>query len=147
MPATTSPALRFREFRERAGLSHDEAARQLGISSPSVWDIESCEDELSSCYSPRELQQFARVLGIRPAEFFGSQISEPSVSAVELVRLIRHECTLRGVSLEQFEDTVGWQLGACIEAPERLLEDISIDGLQWLCRELGIDWHRVILSL
>ena len=147
MPATTSPALRFREFRERAGLSHDEAARQMGISSPSVWDIESCEDELSSSYSPSELQQFARVLGIRPAEFFGTQVSEPPVSAVEFVRLIREPCTLRGVSLEQFEDTVGWRLSDCIAPPERLLEGISIDGLQSLCRELGIDWHRVISSL
>ena len=30
---------------------------------------------------------------------------------------------------------------------KRLLEDMSLDGLQWLCRELGIHWHRVILSL
>jgi hypothetical protein len=34
-----------------------------------------------------------------------------------------------------------------MEPPERLFEEMSIDGLQWLCRELGIDWHRVILSL
>jgi hypothetical protein len=38
-------------------------------------------------------------------------------------------------------------LTACIEPPDRLLEDMTIDGLQWLCRELGIHWHRVILSL
>ena len=24
---------------------------------------------------------------------------------------------------------------------------MSLDGLQWLCRELGIHWHRVIIAL
>ena len=51
-----------------------------------------------------------------------------------------------GVTLEQFEDAVGWRLSACIEPPERLLEDMTVDGLQWLCRELHIDWRRVFLS-
>ena len=119
----------------------------MGVSSASVWDIESFEDELSSCYSPSEVQRFSRVLGIRPVELFGAESSGSPVSAVELVSLIHEQCRLRGVTLQKFEDTVGWRLSACIEPPEHLLEDISIDGLQWLCRELGIDWHRVISSL
>src|SRR3989442_11282962 len=104
MPALTSPASRFREFRERAGLSHDEAARQMGVSSASVWDIESFEDELSSCYSPSEVQRFSRVLGIRPVELFGAESSGSPVSAVELVSLIHEQCRLRGVTLQKFED-------------------------------------------
>jgi DNA-binding XRE family transcriptional regulator len=146
MTTIKSPASRFREFRERAGLSHEEAARQMGVASPAVWDIEGFENELSSCYSPSQVQQFARVLGVRPVELFGTEVASP-VSAIELVRLIHEQCRSRGVSLEQFEDAVGWRLSACIEPPERLFEDIGIDGLQWLCRELGIDWLRVISSL
>jgi len=80
-------------------------------------------------------------------ELFGADTSESPVSATELVRLIHDQCRSPGVGLEQFEDVVGWRLSACIEPPERLLEDMSIDGLQWLCRELGINWHRGILSL
>jgi transcriptional regulator with XRE-family HTH domain len=147
MTAAKSPATRFREFRERAGLSHDEAACQMGISSSSVWDIESIEDELSSVYSPSEVQRFSQVLGVLPIELFGANISDSPISAVELVRLIHEQCRLRSFSLEQFENTVGWRLNACIQPPEHLLEDLSIDGLQWLCRELEVDWHRVISSL
>jgi transcriptional regulator with XRE-family HTH domain len=147
MPAIASPEFRFRWFRERAGLSHDDAARHMGISSPSVWDIESFENELSSCYSPSQVRQFCRVLGIPPSELFAIETAESPVSAVELVRLIREQCVVRGVALELFEDAVGWRLSACIEPPGRLLEDMTIVGLQWLCRELGIHWHRVILSL
>lgn len=147
MPATTSPRFRFREFRERACLTLDEAARQMGTSSPSVWDMQSCDEEISQCYSPSQVRLFCRVLGIRPSELFAVETAESPVSAAELARLIHEQCRFRSVTLEQFEDAVGWRLSACIEPPERLLEDMSIDGLQWLCRELGIHWHRVILSL
>lgn len=142
--ATGSISRRFRELRERAGLSENEAGRQMGVS---VWDIEAVEDELTCCYSPAQVQKFCQILSARPSELFGTTTSEPAVSAKDLVSLIHAECRKRGVSLEQFEDAVGWYLSRCIEPPERLLEDITLDGLQWLCRELGIDWHRVILSL
>ena len=144
---TVAPHTRFREARERLGLSPDEVAAQSGVSDAGVSDIEKCEGDLTCCYSPRDVQKFCRVLGIRPVELFGEEISDPAVSADELARRIHEECRSRGITLEQFEDAVGCRLSACIEPPERLLQEMTIDGLQWLCRELGIDWHRVILSL
>ena len=147
MDEEVAPNIRFRQARERAGLSPDEFAARIAVNSPSVWDIECIDGELTSCYSPREVQEFCRVLGIRPIELFADSISEPPVSSDELVRLIHAECQARGVTLEKFEDAVGWRLTACIEPPEKLLEDISVDGLQWLCRELRNDWRRVIKSL
>jgi DNA-binding XRE family transcriptional regulator len=147
MPETVVPSKRFRELRERAGLSIDEAARRIGVPSPCIWDIESFEDEITSCYSPLEVQRFCKTLGASPSELFDVATSEPAVSANELVALTYSECKRRGVTLEQFEDAVGWRLSQCIDPPERLLEDMSLDGLQWFCRELGIDWQRVILSL
>ena len=140
----TSPHIRFREARERAGLSRDELAARSGVSDAGVWDIEEIDGDLTCCYSPSDVQKFCRVLGIHPAELFGGEISEPAVSPDELVRLIREECRSRSITLEQFEDAVGWRLSACIEPPERLLEDMTVDGLQWLCRELRIDWRRAI---
>ena len=91
--------------------------------------------------------RFCRVLGARTGELFGIETTELPVTATELVRLIHEQCRSRGITLEQFEDAVGWRLSARIEPPERLLDDISIDGLQWLCRELDIHWGRLILAL
>jgi transcriptional regulator with XRE-family HTH domain len=139
-----APHIRFREARERLGLSPAEVAARSGVSDAGVWDIEACEGDLTRCHSPRDVQKFCRVLGIHPVELFGEEISEPAVSADELVQLIHEECRSRGVTLEQFEDAVGWRLSACIEPPERLLEDMTVDGLQWLCRELRIDWRRAM---
>jgi len=147
MSGVSMPNVRFREFRERACLSQDDAAQLMGLSSMSIWDIEIHEDELMTGYSPSEVQLFCRILGVRPAELFGVEIESSPISADELVRLIHEQCRLRGVTLVQFEGAVGWRLSACIETPEHLLEDITIDGLQWLCQELGMDWRRVILAL
>lgn len=142
-----APHLRFREARERLGLSIDDVAHESGISSSCIWDIESFENELASCYSPKEAQLFSCVLRMRPVELFADDVSGPAISADQLVALIHSECRTRGVTLEQFEDIVGWRLSACIDPPGRLLKDMSIDGLQWLCRELRIDWRNVLLSL
>lgn len=140
----TSLACRFQKFREQAGLTKDQAADQMGISLACLWDLETHDDEISCCYSPSEVRAFCRVLGIVPNELFGVDNAGPAVSAPELVELIHQECRWRGVTLEQFEDVVGWRLSACIDPPDKLLEDMTIDGLQWLCRELRIDWHRAI---
>jgi hypothetical protein len=145
MPETTlSISKRFRELRERAGLTENEAGQQMDVS---VWDIEATENELTSCYSPVEVGKFCHALGARPSELFGVTTDEPAVSAEQLAALIQSECRKRGVSLEQFEDAVGWRLTGSVNPPGRLFEDMTVDGIQWLCRELGIDWHRVILSL
>ncbi len=143
MADATSTGARFHMYRERAGISENEVAREMGISSFGVYDIENYND-LSSCYSPRQVKAFCRVVGIHPYELFGVEIEDPPISASELVKLIHEQCRLRNLTLEQFEDVVGWRLSACIDPPEKLLEDITIDGLQWLCIELGVDWHRTL---
>jgi DNA-binding XRE family transcriptional regulator len=145
--STDPNAVRFREARERAGLSPDEAASRMGISSASLWDIECCDDELKMIYSPAQIALFSRVLGIRARELFGIELEEGGISATELATLIREHCRSRRITVEQFEDSAGWSIAQSLEQPERFLHDYSIDGIQDICRELDINWQRVILSL
>jgi transcriptional regulator with XRE-family HTH domain len=98
----TPPHLKFREVRKRLGLSPQEVAARSGVPSADVWEIEGLEGDLTCCYSPRQVQQFCRVLGIRPVELFGPDISEAPVSAEELVRRIEAECRARRVTREDF---------------------------------------------
>jgi transcriptional regulator with XRE-family HTH domain len=148
-PEIRSIAARFKQFRESAGLSHAQVAAGVGmeIGASAVWDIESYEDDFSSCYTPVEVRRFCNLFGITPTELFGVTTTEAPISAQELVVLIKAECARRGVTLEQFEGAVGWHLAGFMDAPEALLEDMSVEGLQWLCREIGVDWHRVIRGL
>jgi transcriptional regulator with XRE-family HTH domain len=144
MNTGSSISSRFRDLRERAGLSIEEAAKRMGVS---PFHIETDDAEFTQCYSPSDALNFCKVLDARPAELFDIKTAEPPISATSLVLLVHQEYRARGLTLEQFEDIVGWRLSACIEPPEHLFDEMSIDGLQWLCRELGVDWHRVILSL
>lgn len=96
---------------------------------------------------PRTFFRFGVALQVRAFSFFGEQIAEAPVSAVELVERIQEECRVRNITLEQFEDAVGWKLGDSMVPPARLLEDMTLDGLQWLCRELHIEWRRVLAAL
>jgi len=144
---TTAPHIRFREARERAGLSAEEVAASAGIHRLDVWEIEGLDGDLTCGHSPRQLQKLCQILRIRPVDLFADSITESAISASDLVQLIHAECCSRGITLEQFEDVVEWRLTACIDPPEKLLEDMTVDGLQWLCRELHIDWRRVLLSI
>src|SRR5205823_6580763 len=122
--ATTSITSHFRDLRERAGLSLDEAASQMQVS---PFHIETDDEEFTCSYSPADVQRFCRVLGARPGELFGAQTTQSPISATELVRRIHDEYHSRGITLEEFEDAVGWRLSACMEPPEHLFTEMSID--------------------
>jgi transcriptional regulator with XRE-family HTH domain len=140
----SSPHLRFRKARESARLSISELADASGFSSASIYDIEQYESDLTSCYSPAELKKLCTPLRIKSSDLFGDPLSEPSVSAEDLARMIENECGVRNVSLQEFGRIVGWDLEASMTPAERLLSDLTIDAMQWLCRELRIDWRRVL---
>ena len=144
MPEVASISERLQDLRERVGLSVEDVAARMNVS---PFHVEIPDDEFTSEYSPADARRFCQVLKARPSELLGVTTTEPPVSASGLVQLVGAECGKRGVTLEQFEDAVGWRLSQCMNPPERLFYDMSLDGLQWLCRELGIHWHRVISSL
>lgn len=135
---------RFKQARERAGLSIEEVAERTGLSKPCIWDIECCPDELMSVYSLSDVCRFAVIFGISASDLLGTSTTEDPVSAAELAQRIHDQCRTRAIRLEQFEDIVEWKLANSLDPPEKLLRDMSLDGLQWLCRELGIDWQRVV---
>lgn len=123
------------------------AASRMGISMPSVWDIECIDDELM-IYSAAEIGRFCQVLGMSPRELFGIELNAVPISATDLATLIREHCHTRGIAIQQFEDAVGWHVAQSLDEPERfLLQNYSLEGIQDICRELGVDWQRFILSL
>jgi hypothetical protein len=118
----------------------------MGVSGPCVWDIETHEDEISSCYSVADVQRFCRVLGIAPRDLFGFESTVSPLTAAALAALIREHCRSRTITTEQFEDAAGWSVAKSLDEPERFRHDYPIDGIIDLCRELGEDWERFIES-
>lgn len=118
----------------------------MGISSPCVWDIETHDDEIASCYSTEDVWRFCGVLGIRPRDLFGFDSTAPPLTAHELAALIREHCSLRAISTPQFEAEAGWSVARSLDEPERFRHDYPIDGIVDICRELGVDWQRFFES-
>lgn len=118
----------------------------MGISKACVHDLEDFEDELETCYSPRDIQKFAQIFGAHPLDFIGGPPAQPPVFVSELPLRIHQHCHSRGISLEQFEDAAGWNIAASLDPPELLLENLSLAGLQDVCRELGLEWQRIVAS-
>lgn len=149
MVYSTSPnAVRFRQARERAGLSPEEAAARMGIATAALWDIECVDDELTSAYSPFQIRRFCQVLAITPRELFGIEAEAAPLSASDLARLVHEYCLERGLAIQQLEHLAGWNIAKSLDDPERCFnEEYPVDGIQDLCYELGVDWHRFILSL
>src|SRR4051794_8222545 len=95
---------RFRAARERAGLTIAETAARAGISEPSVWDLESHDDELMTAYSPADLQRFAGILSVAPRELVGGEEHADAISADELASAIRGHCRAGNTTLDEFGD-------------------------------------------
>jgi|SRR5579872_1832880 len=143
----TASSIRFREARERMKLSPEEAARRLCVSSSSLFQIESDDDELASVHSAGDIQRFCQVLGIRPCDLFGIQSAAKPVSFVELAGAITEHCQTRGVAIAEFEETTGWCVARSLQKPQRFLDDYSLTAIHDICRELGMEWERFILGL
>jgi transcriptional regulator with XRE-family HTH domain len=147
MNSVFSTSTRFRNARERAGLSVAETAARAGVPEACVWDLESYDDELMTAYSAADLRRFAAVLSVAPRELLGTDDRGAPVSPDELALAIRAHCQARGMTSDAFGEAAGWDVSKAVNSPQMLLTDFSIDGVRDICRELGIQWQRIISGL
>ena len=146
MYSTDPNAVRFREARERLGLSPKEAAERMAVALGALRDIECIADELM-IYSPAQIQKFCEVLAINPRDLLGIESTAAPITPTELVALIREHCRAHGMTIGQFEDASGWTLAHTMEQPAQFLHDYNMEAFREICGGLGVDWQRFVLSL
>ncbi len=125
------------QARERIGLNPQELGEAIGISH--TWDLEAYEDELSMTLSLAELSRLCEVLNLTPCELLEQSPPEHFISPAELRDDILEDCHRRGWMLEQFGEEVGWDVQGLTEHPTEYLSKLNLDGLQDICRHLGIN--------
>jgi transcriptional regulator with XRE-family HTH domain len=139
MNSTNSIGMRFRAARERLGLSTEQAAAQMRVPPSAVSLMEMDDDEIGSCCTIADVRRFAGVLRTTSRELFDIPAAVSPLRLDALEQLIREHCQSRGISFQQFGETVDWPVGTNIgDLPLVLIADI--------CRELGVDWRRVFVS-
>jgi DNA-binding XRE family transcriptional regulator len=141
-PGGAAEAVReaLRAAREAAGMDPGELAAALDVSYESYLDIESYDDEITSCVSLRDLGTLADVLELDLRRLFGAD-DDTVVTLADLAAGIR--ARLDETPLEQFENEVGWELADALADPAAFAE-FTLDGLADVAAPLGLDWRHLL---
>ena len=135
---------RLKRAREAAGKSPEQMAALVGVSAPTYYDWEWGEGDISSTASLAELRKLSMALGVSTLTIFDDgPVSGAQISNEELRSRIETHLRVAGLSLEGFEDKVGYAVGSAVASPSAILE-WNLDMLRLVCKELGVDWRLAL---
>lgn len=131
----------IRTARIRAGKSKAEVAAHLGLNAAWYDDLEQRDDELAATLTIFQAMDLAALLGVRLGDLFGDDaLPGQPVAIIDLPERIREHLVSAGLSLDQFEDQVGWELGPFLASPVQVAAELPIAFFQALAATLGIHW-------
>jgi hypothetical protein len=120
-------------------------AKNLGLNEAWYGDLEQRDEELASTLTLFQAMELASALGVRLPDLVpGSPAPAERISVMELPDLIRARMSRDGLSIEQLEDRVGWDLKEFIESPLQVATELPIAFLQALAAHLDISWLALV---
>lgn len=138
-------AARVRGLRIRAGKSPAEMTQLLGLNPAWYADLEQHDDELASTLTLFQAMQLASILGVRLHDLLDEPpVSGQRISLMELPDRIVAHTKREGITVEQFEDRVGWELGEFLKSPVQTAAELPILFLQAVAAALGINWLALV---
>jgi transcriptional regulator with XRE-family HTH domain len=138
-------ATQIRNYRVRAGKSAGEVAQHLGINDAWYSDLEHHDDELASTLTLFQAIELASVLGVRLRDLLSEDaLPIEDVSLTELPSRINAHVARKGISIELFEEEVGWELHEFLQAPVKVAAESPIIFLQAVAGCLGINWLSTV---
>ena len=103
--------------------------------------------------SPASIQEFANLcnsLNITPPELFEEEFKsdQQQIDLNNLAKNVRSYLDTHQLALSEFEDRVGWGLGAFLENPIVIVTDrYNIDALKDISKEIGINWVSALTGI
>jgi len=141
----TSTAENIRAARIRSGKSRAEAAVHLALNPAWYDDLEQRDGELAATLTLFQGVALAELFGLRLADLFGETVpAGESVALPDLPDRIRAHVAAAGISLDGFEEQLGWELGPFMEAPVQLSTELPIAFFQALAGALGLHWLLLV---
>jgi hypothetical protein len=138
-------AAQIRNHRVRAGKSPGQVARQLGLNDAWYGDLERHDDELVSTLSVFQAMELASALNVRLRELLGEQAAPgEGIPLIDLPARIKAHVAGKGMSIEQFEEEIGWGLQEFLQSPAKVAAESPIVFLQAVAKPLGIDWLSLV---
>ena len=144
-PDCVGIAAQIRNYRVRAGRSAEEVAARLGLNEAWYYDLEHDDDELASTLTLFQAMELASILGVRLRDLLGdTEWPSEVVPIVDLPAQITAHVTRYGISIEQFEEEVGWELREFLQSPLKVAAESPIMFLQAVAAHVGINWRSVV---
>ena len=138
-------AAQIRGYRVRAGKSAGEVAQHVGVNDAWYQDLERHDDELARTLTLFQAIELASALGVRlPDLLSDGALPDERIALVDLPSRIKAYAARSGISIEQFEKEVGWELGDFMESPIKAAAESPIIFLQAVAEHLGIDWLSLV---
>jgi transcriptional regulator with XRE-family HTH domain len=135
----------IRSYRVRAGKSRSEVALQLGLNDAWYHDLEQNDDELAFTLTLFQAIELASILGVGLHDLMGQDapLDQP-IPLMDLPARIEAHVARNGISIEQFEEQVGWALRDVLQSPVKAAAESPIVFFQALAKHLGINWLSLI---
>ncbi|MGZ9004570.1 MAG: helix-turn-helix domain-containing protein [Burkholderiales bacterium] len=138
-------AAQIRNYRVRAGKSANEVAEHLGLNDAWYTDLEHRDDELASTLTVFQALELASFLGVRLRDLLGDGgYAEENIPLTDLPSRITAHLARNGMSIEEFEDAVGWELREFLQSPLKVAAECPINFLQAVAENLGFNWTSLI---
>jgi len=138
-------AAQIRYFRVRAGKPPGEVAKHLGLNEAWYYDLETRDDELASTLTLFQAIELASVLGVRLHDLLSvGALPDEKIPLVDLPSRIKAHLARDGISIDKFEEQVGWELHDFLQSPVKAAAESPIIFLQALSEHLGINWLSVL---
>jgi hypothetical protein len=134
-------AARIRYHRVRAGKSPAEVATQIGLNDAWYHDLEHHDGELASTLTLFQAIELAHALDTQLHSLLGEMTAaDERIALTELPQRVRAHLASTGLTVDQFEEQVGWDLRDFLEAPIKVAAESPILFLQALAAPLGVNW-------
>lgn len=145
MQTSAGIAENIRSARIRAGKTRAEVAAQLALNPAWYDDLEQRDGELAATLTLFQGVALAELFGLRLADLFGETVPVGErIALPELPERIHAHVAAKGMSLEVFEEQLGWELGPFMDAPVQLATELPMAFFQALAAVLGIHWLLLV---
>jgi len=120
-------------------------AQLLGLEVSSYCDLEQYDDELASSMPLAQATHLALLLGVTLRSLVDPD-SDPGsrISIEDLPRRISDHIASEGVSVEDLEERIGWNLRQFLDAPALVAAKQPLMFLRDLATSLNINWLSLL---
>ena len=138
-------AARIRANRIRAGKSQVDVAKSLDLNIAWYADLESRDHEFAATLTMFKAMELASILGVKLHELLDAPpINGKGMTLIELPDQILAYAKHAGISVEQLEEQIGWELRNFIAHPIQGATELPIQFFQVVATLLGIDWLLLV---